>query len=260
MNDSDVFLRSNEALADELYSSQETSSEEIHPNRWNELRNLTRARRQARNQRRGMTIRLYHTTTADRADSIMRDGFRDNATVNRYFVGIIVYPPGVWFSDVPALDDELFDRIGLFRHCAEDQTFIAVDLPAFISDDSEQLSFYGIQSTARDGTWPGTQYWAAARVWNEFPRTRLQLDDMIRLRLSAKPALTRKMGKWIKEHGPRSHSTEFYDRVKRILAEIEDSKRLRRHHASKRRLNTASRDPGRRRMRTDHQIEWQWEQ
>lgn len=216
---------------------------------------------------RSGTIRLYHTTTADSADRIMCDGFRDNATMNRYFVGINVCPPGVWFSDVPALDDELFDHIGLFSHCAEDQTFIAVDLPDYINNNN--LSYYGIQSTARDNTWPGTQYWAAARVWNEFPRTRLQLDDMIKLRLSARPALRRKIGKWIKEREPRPYSTGFYDRVKRILADIEDSKPLRRHRASKRRLNnrgpTASRNHRRRRlqmgMRTDPQIaEWQWEQ
>jgi hypothetical protein len=62
-----------------------------------------------------MTTCLYHTTTVDRADSIMLDGFRDNATVNkRLFSGTVTYKPGVWFGDVPAIDDELFD--GILRH------------------------------------------------------------------------------------------------------------------------------------------------
>jgi hypothetical protein len=173
-------------------------------------------------------MRLYHTTTAERAASIMLDGFRDNATVNkRLFSGTRTYPPGVWFGDVPALDDEPFDGIGLFNFDAERQTFIAVDvcLPAFIADD-DPLSFYGIRSSAQDDTWPGTQYWAPSSVWNRFPRMHFLLDDMIRLRLSAKPALTpsdkdrqRSMREWIKAQDPRPYGTEFHARVKRILGE-----------------------------------------
>jgi len=172
-------------------------------------------------------MRLYHTTTADCAASIMLNGFRDNATVNkRMFSGTRVYPRGVWFSDVPALDDELFDGIGLFNFDAERQTFIAVDvcLPAFIADD-DPLSFYGIASSAQDDTWPGTQYWGKAATWNQFPRTHLTLDDVIRLRLSAKPVLTHSdkdrqlsMRKWVNEQDPRPYGTEFHALVKRILS------------------------------------------
>ena len=156
-----------------------------------------------------MITRLYHTTTIDRADSIMLHGFRDNATVNkRLFSGTTTYAPGVWFGDVPALDDELFDGVGLFNFDAERQAFIAVDL---------SLPVRGIQSSACDDTWPGTQYWAPASVWNRFPRTRFQLDDIIKLRLSAKPALIQ-MKKWIEECDPRPYGTEFHARVKRLLA------------------------------------------
>jgi hypothetical protein len=150
------------------------------------------------------TVRLYHTTTADRADSIMVNGFRDNATVNkRLFSGTITYAPGVRFSDVPALDDELFDGIGLFSFDAERQTFIAVDV---------RLPVHGIQSSAEDSTWPGIQYWGPASIWNRFPRIRFQLDDIIKLRLSAFP----EMREWIKQCDP---GIEFHARVKKILAE-----------------------------------------
>jgi hypothetical protein len=168
-----------------------------------------------------MTIRLYHTTTADRADSIMLNGFRDNTTVNkRIFSGTTVYPPGVWFGDMPALDDELFDGIGLFNFDAERQTFVAVDvcLPAFVAD-GDPLSFYGIQSSAQDSTWPGTQYWGPASTWNSFPRMRFELDDMIRLRLEKRWDDATKLKRWIKEQDPRPYGTQFHARVKRVLAE-----------------------------------------
>jgi hypothetical protein len=154
--------------------------------------------------------RLYHTTIANRADSIMRNGFADNATVNkRLFSGTTVYTPRVWFSDVPAVDDELFDGVGLFNFNAEKQAFIAVDLC---------LPVRGIESSACDSTWPGTQYWAPASIWNRFPRTRLQLDDIIRLRLASDPKL-RPMRQWIAEgEDPRPYGTAFHARVKKILA------------------------------------------
>jgi hypothetical protein len=150
-----------------------------------------------------MTTRLYHTTTVDRAGSIMLDGFRDSATVNkRLFSGTTVYKPGVWFGDVPAIDDELFDGVGLFNFDAERQAFIAVDL---------RLPVRGILSSACDSTWPGTQYWAPASIWNRFPRKRFDLDDIIRLRLPAFP----KMREWVDYE--RDYGTEFFARVKRLL-------------------------------------------
>jgi hypothetical protein len=142
----------------------------------------------------------------ERADSIMRDGFRDKATVNkRLFSGTTTYPPGVWFGDVPAIDDELFDGIGLFNFDAERQTFIAVDVPVGADD--------GIQSSACDSSWPGTQYWGPASIWNRFPRTRFHLDDIIRLRLPDFP----EMRNWVNRE--RDYATEFYARVKRVLAD-----------------------------------------
>jgi hypothetical protein len=155
--------------------------------------------------------RLYHTTTDDRADNIMLNGFRDNATANKRFIGTFVYAPGVWFGDVPAIDDELFDGIGLFNFDAERQTFIAVDV---------QLPFRGIRSSAQDTTWPGTQYWGKAATWNQFPRTRVSLDDAIRLRLMReKLSFAADIARWVKEQDPRPYGTEFHARVKRILGE-----------------------------------------
>jgi len=153
-------------------------------------------------------IRLYHATTVDRADSIMLNGFRDHATVRRMFSGTTIFPPGVWFGDVPALDDELFDGIGLFGFDAERQTFIAVDVC---------LPLRGIRSSAMDDTWPGTQYWGLASIWNQFPRTRFDLDEIIELRFSMEPTLIPKMREWIAEQDPRPYNTEFHARVKKLL-------------------------------------------
>ena len=156
------------------------------------------------------TKRLYHTTTADKADSIMADGFCDHATVNKRLTATYTYEAGVWLSDVPALDDELFDGVGLFGFDAERQAFVAVDL---------LLPCPGVHSSAVDTTWPGTQYWAKADVWNEFPRSLISLDDIIRLRLaSASPAFVSSMKKWVRAE--RDYNVEFVARVRRALSEM----------------------------------------
>ena len=161
----------------------------------------------------GEAMRLYHTSTADRADNIMINGFRDNATVNkRLFSGTTLYAPGVWFGNIPALDDELFDGIGLFDFDAEKQAFIGVDV---------RQPLRGIKSSAVNQTWPGTQYWGPASVWNKFPKVRLQLDDVLRLRLSARRDIIPKMKEWIAKSDPRQYHTEFHARVKRILSEAD---------------------------------------
>jgi hypothetical protein len=116
-----------------------------------------------RTKGRAMTI-LYHTTTAVNADSIMAGGFRDHSTRNERFTGTYLYGPGVWFGDVPAIDDELFDGVGLFDFDAEQQVFISIRVP---------LPHPDVISSDADTTWSGTQYWAKAAVWNQFPRSRI---------------------------------------------------------------------------------------
>jgi hypothetical protein len=109
---------------------------------------------------------------------------------------------------VPALDDELFDGIGLFRFDAEQQAFIAIDAPLPLAD----------VHSWDDETWPGTQYWGKAAVWNQFPRTRLSLDDAIGSRIED-PSFAADLKRWIKRgENPRPYGTEFHARVKRVLA------------------------------------------
>jgi len=161
---------------------------------------------------------LFHTTKPDRADSIMAGGFRDSATVNKRLTATYRYGPGVWFGDVPPLDDELFDGIGLFNFDAERQAFIAVTIPVIVRWPCE-----GVQSSAADSTWPGTQYWAKAAIWNQFPKSRLSLDDVIRLRLADDKA-KKQMRQWLKrdrEYGGRGYGEEFAARVKRVLEEMD---------------------------------------
>ena len=158
------------------------------------------------------TIRLYHTTTSDKADSIMANGFRDHGTVNKRLTVKYLYEPGVWLGDVPALDDELFDGVGLFGFDAEKQAFIAITIPAIYRWPCE-----GVQSFAADATWPGTQYWAKAAVWNQFPRTRMSLDDIVGLRLaSADPAFVN----MVRKYATRDYSVVFAARVRRALDEL----------------------------------------
>jgi hypothetical protein len=42
-------------------------------------------------------MRIFHTTTRDRADAILRDGFRDASG----FYGFMTERTGVFFSDIP---------------------------------------------------------------------------------------------------------------------------------------------------------------
>jgi hypothetical protein len=54
-------------------------------------------------------------------------------------------------------------------------------------------------------------------MWNQFPRTRLCLDDVIRLCIE-KPSFSANLKRWVKEAGDRrEYGTEFHARVKRIL-------------------------------------------
>jgi hypothetical protein len=154
---------------------------------------------------------LYHTTTADRADNIMACGFRDYATVNKRLTATHRYEPGVWFGDVPALDDDLFDGVGLFNFDAERQAFIAVNLYSLPYANP----YAGIQSSSVDTTWPGTQFWAKAAVWNRFPRKRVSLDEVIRLRLAS--ADVRMIKKWLR----RDYGVAFADRVRKSIESLE---------------------------------------
>jgi hypothetical protein len=156
-------------------------------------------------------MRLYHTTTNDRADRIMVEGFKDNATTNPRMMGVLQWPPGVFFGDVPALDDELFDGVGLFDFDAERQTFIAVETPARIIS--------GIKRIDGDSTWPGSQFWAKAEVWNRLPRERLSLDAVIYLRLiKMNPKEFCAMQRWLGYN--RDYNEVFRDRVARAVDEI----------------------------------------
>ena len=64
------------------------------------------------------------------------------------------------------------------------------------------------------------QYRVKAAVWNEFPRIRISLDDVIALRLAnASPELILDMKKWLRED--RGYGVAFASRVARILGTIE---------------------------------------
>jgi hypothetical protein len=164
-------------------------------------------------------MKLYHTTTAKTADRIMVDGFRDHATVNRRLSATYRYPPGVWFGDVPALDDDLFDGIGMFDFDAEKQAFIAITIPVIYRWPDPDVRL------VKDATWPGTQYWAKADIWNQFPKTRLSLDEVIELRLFKCPTwigertndherVRSVVEKWARE---RDYGKEFAARVMKVL-------------------------------------------
>jgi hypothetical protein len=164
-------------------------------------------RRKATSNRAG--ARLYHTTTIDKANSIMMIGFRDHATINKRLTAKYSYEPGVWFGDVPVLDDEWFDGVGLFNFDAERQAFIAVDVP--------HLPYAGMSFSRADSTWPGTQYWAKANVWNQFPRFLLSLDEAIKVRLSLmSPKYIRSIKEWARDRD-RDYGVAFADRVRKAL-------------------------------------------
>lgn len=167
-------------------------------------------------------MRLFHTTTRANADSIMAVGFRDHATesyysphpphcfrsqarlINKGSEKVLVYPPGVWLSDVPS--------IAPFEGFKSNvQAVIAVDVC---------LHLRGIRRSKVDTSWPGTQYWGPAAIWNRFPRVRLHIDDVIRLRVSAMPALA-VLALWTDEcnRDRMDDDHEFHVRFERILRE-----------------------------------------
>jgi hypothetical protein len=159
----------------------------------------------------------------------MRNGFYDGEAQNRRLLGrypkgrarpklilnyrgkiLFRYPPAVWFSSVPLIDDALFDDNWYFNRDAEQQRFIAIDA---------RLPIRGIQSSKRDKTWSGTQYWGPASIWNKFPRTRVELDDIVRLRLATDPKLRAYVGQGVERRDPDDpYGDPFHNRVKRILA------------------------------------------
>jgi hypothetical protein len=179
-----------------------------------------------------MKVRLYHTTTHNRADSIMHNGFYDGTAWNSYLLGTYPnrravrpklmltcqgeiyfrYPPAAWFSDLPLINDALFDDNGYFNGDAERQSFIAIDV---------RLPIRGIRSSRRDKTWPGIQYWGPASIWNQFPRTRIELDDIVRLRLASDPKLRSSIRPLIMRYDRLDpddpYGLPFHRRVKRIL-------------------------------------------
>jgi hypothetical protein len=173
--------------------------------------------------------RLYHTTLADRADSIMREGFRDHRSVRPTFAGCLKYPPGVWLGNIPALDDELFDALGLFDLDAERQDFIAVDVPPFpyVFARNEVLSIDD------DAIWPGCQWWGPAAVWNCFPRAHLSLDEAIDARLAMicsgmDPRQGVTIGdqcKWTAERLERDCNCKFAARLARHLGMVPSHER-----------------------------------
>jgi hypothetical protein len=157
---------------------------------------------------------LFHTTTAEKATSIMAGGFRDHATVNPRLTATYCYQPGVWFGDVPALDDEWFDGVRLFDFDAERQAFIAVTIPAIYLWPIE-----GVEASAIDRTWPGTQFWGKAAVWNQFPRRMMSLDEIIAHRLeTASPEFVRSMRGWVRRD--RGYAEVFAARVRKALDKI----------------------------------------
>jgi hypothetical protein len=148
---------------------------------------------------------LRHTRASLPADSIMRHGFattRQSTNVSRTSV---VTNPGSGSGDVPTLDDELFDGVGLFGFDAEGQAFIAIDAPG------DAGPIYVIPHSF-DTTWPGNQYWGKAALWNQFTRLLIPLDDVIKLRLATFRDFDRK---WLERE--RNYCVEFYARVRRVL-------------------------------------------
>jgi hypothetical protein len=206
-------------------------------------------------------MRLYHSTTQDRADKIMVGGFRDNATVigqdgqlltanvtdlidlinltrelnqKRLDVGLplansislSLYTPRVWVGSFPAIYHKLFDVL-YDADKAETQTFIAIDVPLPVrgiasSADTQHVVEIANAHGFTDGiiakdiaTWPATQFWGPAKIWNRYPRTRLELDDIIKLRLAADLALMRKLRERFKQ--AEMFDDAFEIRVAKIL-------------------------------------------
>src|SRR5262249_37941343 len=151
----------------------------------------------------GSSITLWHTTEHENVQQILREGFKDSVHVNREALGDVrnVHTAGVWVGNVPAIDDELFDGIGLFGFNAMTQAFIAIDCKPGICGQ------HWI-----DGTWPGKQWLVLAKDLNVYPRREVSLDEIIRLRLRGnRDDVTR----WVKHD--RGYGMDFVECVRNVL-------------------------------------------
>lgn len=154
---------------------------------------------------------LWHTTKRENVASILDHGFKDSACLNTRIGSAIRFPSGVWVGDIPVLDDELFDGVGLFNFDAECQSFIEVRADASIQHHAEEWI---------DPTWPGRQWLVPAAVLNGYPRREASMDEVLRLRIKhrAYPPSRTDLSEWVQRD--RGYAMEFVGRVRTALDEV----------------------------------------
>jgi hypothetical protein len=101
---------------------------------------------------RGASVRLYHATSIEAAEAILRDGFREGHPhwAFQHDLGI----SGVWLADHPVDENEGAQR---------GDVLLAVDLPDHLRDDHEL-----IEDDKPSGTWI-----VPAAILNCYPVTRM---------------------------------------------------------------------------------------
>jgi hypothetical protein len=117
---------------------------------------------------------MYHVTTPERAPVILREGFRDHAA-RKGFGNMTTYmfDSGVWFADVPPITAISVDQ--WLGH--KDEAWIAI----FITETDFGRIFQG--NEWQDESWPTRQWLIPANCANQFERSEVPLEQVLRLRI-----------------------------------------------------------------------------
>jgi hypothetical protein len=119
---------------------------------------------------------LYHVTTPEIAQIILREGFRDHAAQKGVpgFGVTYTYDPGVWFADVPPIT-----AVGVDQYIGHsDEAWIAL----LITPEDFERCFKG--NEWQDASWPTRQWLIPAADANQFPRFELSLEEVLRFRIN----------------------------------------------------------------------------
>jgi hypothetical protein len=122
---------------------------------------------------------LYHVTTPEVAEIILRDGFKDHATTVRpggFFGFTKTYKPGVWFADMPPIS-VVGDDGGYFGNVGRDEAWIRVKVTP------QDFDGYFADNEILDDTWGTRQWLIKASKANKLPREEMSLRDALAYRL-----------------------------------------------------------------------------
>jgi hypothetical protein len=121
---------------------------------------------------------LYHVTTPEIAEIILREGFKDHATTvsaGYPLVPVKTYEPGVWFADMPPIQ-VVGDDAGYYDHT--DEAWIRIKVTPRDFD-----RYFAHNEILDDISWGTRQWLIRAAQANLLPRDEMPLRDVLAYRM-----------------------------------------------------------------------------